>query len=400
MTGHRSLLLVLLAQFICLPASAHYVDAGEYSANRTISKSGDKLTSLQPEKNAAVTDVWTLLNQALTPDALAFASSVNITIQDPYRFVRSNGIPDHATGAFPNSGNPNTISEQKYLFRMPLKGQATGTTTPLHMSPFGVAVNGIPFDPGAAEYWHRDRNSGWQYEAMVLGPKLGLDQNNAHVQPNGAYHYHGIPTALLERLRQANKPVLIGYAADGFPIYGPYGYKNADDTKSGLTKLKASYRIKKGHRTSAGTNGGGSTYGGDTGPGGQYDGSFVQDYEYVVALGDLDDCNGRFGITAEYPQGTYYYVVTDSYPFIPRAFKGTPDDSFLRHGPPGGGRGNGAGGPPGGGPPDGGPFGRPFRPPGGGAPGNAPPGAGPPNDGPPNGGPPNGGRPDEGFGPQ
>ena len=52
------------------------------------------------------------------------------------------------------------------------------------------------------------------------------------------------------------------------------------------------------------------------------------DYEYNEGLGDLDECYGREGITPEYPSGTYYYVITDSYPGIPRCFVGTPSSDF------------------------------------------------------------------------
>ena len=78
---------------------------------------------------------------------------------------------------------------------------------------------------------------------------------------------------------------------------------------------------------------------GDDGPGGKYDGTFIQDYEFVKGSGDLDECNGRKGVTPEYPDGTYYYVVTDAFPFIPRFYRGTPDSSFERRmGPPPGGK--------------------------------------------------------------
>ncbi|HEY9787242.1 MAG TPA: YHYH protein [Candidatus Obscuribacterales bacterium] len=277
-------------------------------------------------------DPWALLNLALAP-AHAAGTNVNISFDGPYRVIRSTGLPNHATGEFPNAGNPNTISAQDYVFKVPRIPSMTGYTIPLGMDRFGVAVNGIPLDPGAAEWWHNDPFSGWQYEAMHLGPRLGIDRNNAHVQPNGAYHYHGVPTGLLERLSAYNRPVLIGYAADGFPIYGPRHYSNANDPKSALKELKASYRVKQGTRRG--------------GPGGAYDGSFVQDYEYVAGLGDLDDCNGRFGTTPEYPMGTYYYVLTQSYPYVPRGFKGIPDESFRKgpggSAPPGGFPGRGAG---------------------------------------------------------
>lgn len=244
------------------------------------------------------------------------AGVVHIHVEDGYRYIEADGIPLHETGQFPNAGNPNRIREQKYRFRVPASPKISGHITYLRLSPFGVAVNGVPFDPGAAEFWNNDRNSGWQYEALSGAVELGVDRNNAHVQPNGAYHYHGLPTGLIERLADHGTPLLIGYAADGFPVYAPMGYREADNAASGLTRLRSSYRIKSGMR-----NGG---------PGGTYDGSFVQDYEYVRGSGDLDQCNGRIGVTPEYPNGTYYYVVTNQFPFIPRCLKGTPDSSFAR----------------------------------------------------------------------
>ena len=64
----------------------------------------------------------------------------------------------------------------------------------------------------------------------------------------------------------------------------------------------------------------------------------MQDYEYSAGLGNLDECNGRSGVTPEFPNGTYHYVLTDTFPYIPRCFRGTPDPSFAR-GRPGGGAG-------------------------------------------------------------
>ena len=51
-------------------------------------------------------------------------------------------------------------------------------------------------------------------------------------------------------------------------------------------------------------------------------GAFTQDYEYVEGSGDLDQCNGRYGVTPEFPEGIYYYVVTDDFPFFTRCLKG------------------------------------------------------------------------------
>jgi hypothetical protein len=191
---------------------------------------------------------------------------------------------------------------------------------------FGVALNGVVFDPGTAEFWRDDPSLGWRMEA-IGGPRdLGLDRSNAHVQPSGAYHYHAIPLGLLEKLGGANakKPVLLGWAADGFPIYSPLSYADPKDPKSKMKVLKSGYRLKSGARPSQ-----------PDAPGGNYDGAYTRDWEYVAGSGDLDECNGRFGVTPEFPNGTYYYVLTEQFPFVPRLFRGDADSSFRKHdGPP------------------------------------------------------------------
>ncbi len=271
-------------------------------------------------------------------------NEVSITEEGAYRVITANGIPEGKVGAFPNAQNPNSIRPQQYKFRVPLKPQKTGKLTPLPLQDFGIGLNGVPFDPAAAEWWNNDRRSGWQKEAISAKHViLGIDTNHAHVQPTGAYHYHGVPTDLMPK-GKAEDMVLVGYAADGFPIYGVYGYAKVDDAKSGVQELKSSYRLKRGKRPS-----------GNQGPGGRFDGTYTQDYEYVEGLGDLDEANGRTGVTPEYPNGTYYYVVTKQFPYIPRYWVGTPDASFQRQGPPGrggrGGPGGGQGGQRGGPPP-------------------------------------------------
>lgn len=114
---------------------------------------------------------------------------------------------------------------------------------------------------------------------------------------------------------------LLGWAADDFPVYCVYGHTVADSTESSLSKLTSSYRVKERKRRS-----------GSDSPGGDYDGSFTLDYEYIKGSGDLDECGGHYGVTPEFPEGTYYYILTVDYPFMPRIFRGTPDSSFKIHG--------------------------------------------------------------------
>jgi hypothetical protein len=268
---------------------------------------------------------------------------VTIKVDGDKRIIEANGMPNHKPGTLPNRGNPNAISEQRYRFEMPVKPQVRSEPMPLRGYLFGVAVNGVVFDPGTAEVWKpgdritirpgretrlepgADRSRVWNYEGMGR-MNLGIDASHAHVQPTGAYHYHGLPTGLIEVLEKQHgkkRMLLIGYAADGFPIYSESGHTKAGDAASPLEKLKPSYLMKNGNRPT-----------GDEGPGEKYDGMFVQDYEFIAGSGDLDECNGREGVTPEYPEGTYYYVITDSFPFVPRLFHGKPDASFEKARPP------------------------------------------------------------------
>ncbi len=277
-----------------------------------------------------IRSLFVLIILSLSP-ASAFAG-VDITTDAHYRYITSDGLPNHEHGEFPNAHNPNTIAPQDYHFRVPLEPQLASAITQVKgRQLFGVALNGVPFDPGTAEFWNNDPSSGWNYDALAGAIDLGIDMNNAHVQPNGAYHYHGVPNALAgEPLKHSP---LIGYAADGFPVYTAFGYYQGGDPSSGIIELRSSYHLIDGLRPY------------DPGPGGKCDGSFVQDYEYTERAGDLDECNGRQGVTPEYPQGTYYYVLTSEFPFVPRCLKGTPDASFLKSeahgGRPGGPQGQG-----------------------------------------------------------
>lgn len=332
-------------------------------------------------------DLHGTLQHVFQGDHLSQASlsnQVSIEVRDGYRYISANGIPNHETGSFPNAGNPNTISAQDHAYRVTLTPQLTDSITTVRPA-FGIALNGVPFEPGTGEFWNQDRQAGWRFEALTGFIDLGTDEHNAHVQPTGSYHYHGVPMGLVQASATEAGITHLGYGADGFPVYGPHGYADANDASSGLVDVQSSYRLKAGLRPD--------------GPGGLYDGAFSNDFEYVEGLGDLDECNGRFGVTPEHPEGIYHYYLTEMFPFIPRCVKGTPDESFAMRG---GGHGGGPNGDrPGGGPngdrPRGGANGRrPDGPPSGARPGGRPNGRRP--DGPPPGDRPEGARPPRGGG--
>lgn len=309
-----------------------------------------KLNATQQTKWDAMVDELDLfpirgaVQAAAINTPFALKNSVKIEETNGYRVVTSNGVPDYLPGIFPGRGNPSAISEQRYVFRMTLNPKVSSFATPHRRLLAGVALNGVVFDPGTAEMWRNDPQSGWRQEAIspltISGAKMGLDASNAHVQPSGAYHYHSLPTTLVKKYAQAkgvkvgDAMIQVGWSSDGFPIYDYHCYSKADDAFSPIKEMHSSYRLKPGNRPDENAT--------PPGPGGPYDGTYSQDFDYVAGAGDLDECNGRFGVTPENPKGTYYYVITGEFPYISRFFAGTGDPSFAKNDqPPGGAGGRG-----------------------------------------------------------
>ena len=102
---------------------------------------------------------------------------------------------------------------------------------------------------------------------------------------------------------------IIGWAFDGNPIYGPYGYSDPTDQSSSIAKLNTSYRLKTNLVYNVDSN---PTPVRTAGPllTAEVAGNFIEDYEYVFGLGALDQYNGRFCKTPDYPTGRYCYFVT------------------------------------------------------------------------------------------
>ncbi|NDB15440.1 MAG: YHYH protein [Gammaproteobacteria bacterium] len=239
---------------------------------------------------------------------------------NPNRALVANAIPNHAVGTFPNANNPNPIRAQQISATFPLRPAIANANGNNVMVP-GHAINGVKFEPGTGGTCDGANppnctaiggTGAWRMEALAPSAfNFGTDSNNAHVQPTGEYHYHGLPTGLINKLGKGTAMTLVGWAADGFPIYARYGYSSANDATSAIKELVSSWRIKATPDSGRPAT---TLY---------PMGSFLQDYEYAAGLGDLDQCNGRTGVTPEFPNGIYYYVITQTFPFVGRCIRGS-----------------------------------------------------------------------------
>lgn len=256
-------------------------------------------------------------------------SQVCFSISGDIRTISANQYPSHDVGNFPNA-DPTAIEVVRELDLTPETAASvtyvydeTGGPTPSNDNfwQFGMAVNGVEFHPMGLKPWE-DPDTGeenWEWQAAVyLEGQTDLDAYGAHVTSAGNYHYHGDIVGLADEEDGSRHSLIYGFAADGFPIYYKYGYTDANDPTSNIVELESSYQLKSGSRPGDG----------ESAPDGTYDGTYIQDFEYVENLGDLDECNGRTGVTPEYPDGTYYYVITAEFPVTPNCFMGTPDEDW------------------------------------------------------------------------
>lgn len=235
-------------------------------------------------------------------------------------YVSATGLAGTYTmGPFPM--NPNTPSGQTYVLRIdrtPSEELGTKTAVPL-VGAVGVAINGVAFygygdarsyntmsgqnDPMGDGNWYSDA---WVSEGSTMDAS-----GNGHPQQQGVYHYHANPKALYTDPSTSHSP-LIGFAWDGYPVYGPFGYTNPMDNQSGISRMVSGYELR--NITDRSTLPGGSPSV-PVGPAINTTfplGTYIEDYEYT-GNGDLDEYNGRLCVTPEYPSGTYaYFLSTNS----------------------------------------------------------------------------------------
>jgi hypothetical protein len=141
--------------------------------------------------------------------------NVRLSHDDKFLIMESQGYPNHPTAIYPNSGNPNSIRVQNFTFRLPLEPKLADQITRVPMGPIGTALNGVVFfNPFEMEGMN----------AVEGYSEVWLDSCCGHPQQTGVYHYHKYPTCVRSPFKDDGKQhsPIIGFAFDGFPLYGPY----------------------------------------------------------------------------------------------------------------------------------------------------------------------------------
>lgn len=287
-------------------------------------------------------------------------------------YIRSTGLASQTMGPWyldpmHRRAFPNLPTDQHMTLLLPRHPVAQTTYGFQPLGEIGMTVDGVRiFDANDAfSYSHANGSDAgpragigqgdrvWERDAFVNEAQT-FDAGMGHQQNWGRYHYHAEAIALRYELgdhvdfnattkayRESTGPVtkhspIIGWMQDGYPLYGPYGYSNPTNPASGVRRMISGYVPRNGENGSDDLAQTGrrtlpawatriwdsSTQLDDdrTGPpvSVYYPiGHYLEDYAYLGDLGktqgqdfDLDECNGRWCVTPEYPNGTYAYFTT------------------------------------------------------------------------------------------
>ncbi len=302
----------------------------------------------------------------LTGNSTPILTTINANVQQVqyssnFVYVTATGVPAFVTGPFA-TGPVTTALNNNYVIKLPLNPIVAATKTAVPNGAIAVFINGtVAYKAGDGMSYNNQGN--WHSNAVYF-ENIGFDCAHGHPGPmTSDYHHHQNPSAfnietvpsssicnvyLADGLYVPNAAThgpLIGFAADGFPIYGGYGYTNPLDVSSAIKRMTPSYQLR--NITARTTLPNGTAAVGPTltqmvqiaGPGQPQIqavlGAYLEDFEYVAGLGDLDQYNGRFCKTPEYPNGIYCYFATIDennkpvYPYlIGDYYNGTPQASL------------------------------------------------------------------------
>lgn len=320
------------------------------------------------QSNPAITS-WLINTSGLT--GRHYVSGNPTPIQDNYpanvqsvqysgnnAYISASGIPSYIVGPYLD-GNPSQATNNSSIYKIPLNPvQNTGTKTNTPLGTIGIFINGVAlydckdaFSYKASTSTNVQQGDGvWNRDAIVA-ERAGFDCSKGHPSPiftggpppqgtltGGNYHHHQNPSAFnLDKVEISNvcdlyladglylldstqHAPLIGFAFDGFPVYGAFGYANPDGT-GGIKRIQSSWKLR--NITTRTTYWDGTSVAAGPAVISSFPlGIYREDYEYNSSFGDLDEHNGRFCITPEYPAGTYAYFATidenwnSAYPYV------------------------------------------------------------------------------------
>jgi hypothetical protein len=330
-----------------------------------------------------------------TQSSPAYAGVNEVNSSASWVYIRTTGLASHVMGPWYLDANkamlfPNYPANTATVYRIPRAPTIPGTKTLTGNGAIGFFVNGVAFFDNRDAFSYSTSNATdatpvngitgdgiWNRNAYA-NELVTFDAALAH-QAGKQYHYHVQPIALRYQLGDhvtynatantyaeatgtaAHSPI-VAWAADGLPVYGPYGYSDPTNAASGARRMVSGFVARNGSNNTTNLSSTGRTTlpawaasaqgRSQTLSSGQYGpavnatyaiGHYIEDYDYLGDLGftrttgstvrdfDLDQYNCRYCITPEFPGGTYAYFSTidasnaPAFPYnIGRQFFGSP----------------------------------------------------------------------------
>lgn len=365
--------LATIFVFFCTATALFAADPRTNSWFTTYSGKYARIYTTDANKTNGVA-VTTWSNGGTVQSTPAYSGIQEVYSSSNWVYIRSSGLGSHTMGPwYLNAAHtmafPAYPTNQKVLYKIPRNPTVPASKTQNRGGAIGYFVDGIAmFNSWDAQYWNGSAEvnstgtSGYWNRDAYVNEGMTFDPANAHQPGSGQYHYHANPPALRYFLgdhvnfNPTNKAYsedtsaptkhspIIGWVADGYPIYGPYGYSISNNAASGVRRMVSGYVLRNGQFGSQNLTSLGRTnlpqwavrmYGVSSnilsGPAVSTSyplGRYMEDNDFLgdlnVAMGtntyDLDEYNGRWCVTPEFPGGTYAYftaIAADGTPLFP-----------------------------------------------------------------------------------
>ena len=246
-----------------------------FIASNVAACSAPQDTETASSSEAAATSA-AMNTDAVTTDAIKAAAwnpTVQLTYSDGSVIMEPDGIPDHERDIYYAVPDPGVIvpdastaslvkdptTAQTYKFTIPTAPKYVSTVTSAPLGSIGVMISGsVLYNPFEGDGKTVAMASNFTITDASGNTGSFIDKCTGHpTLQQGAYHYHGLSTCVTAKVDEISKPShIIGFALDGFPIYGD---RDIDGKQ--------------------------------------------------LTADNLDECNGIASATPEFPGGIYHYVL-------------------------------------------------------------------------------------------
>ncbi|MFZ4515331.1 MAG: YHYH protein [Acidimicrobiia bacterium] len=211
--------------------------------------------------------------------------SVQVSCTENELVVESNGMISYPFVPM----TPNPLRAQDFTWKVPRQPALAAMSTSIvnRLGTLGFSVTGLPiYGPTEGAMPASEAFGDPNYNGI-------LDTCKGHTGPGSEYHLHAVEQS--NACGFTASPI-VGYALDGFPIYGPNGC--LDLSCQQVVTFQSGYERTGDPKTNV---------------------SKAYSYRASSDVKVLDECNGRIG-----PDGTYRYYATATFPYTFGCFRGTP----------------------------------------------------------------------------